>query len=106
VAWYQFGSETVVIANASATANHVDMEIVLNGVVATKLSTAAGVNFAVHATAARAPAAVWTELFIQAIAAGLGETPSAFATSVHTPDFSDQRELLAQSPMGIGKRLA
>jgi autotransporter-associated beta strand protein len=40
IAWYQVGSETVVIANASATANHVDMEIVLQGVSAAGLSAA------------------------------------------------------------------
>ena len=33
------------IANASATANHVDMEIVLNGVTASSLGTVSGVNF-------------------------------------------------------------
>jgi hypothetical protein len=45
IAWYQVGTETVVIANATSTANHVDMEIVLNGVTASTLSTVAGVNF-------------------------------------------------------------
>ena len=47
IAWYQAGGDTVVIANASATANHVDMEIVLEGVSASGLSTVAGVNFLV-----------------------------------------------------------
>jgi hypothetical protein len=39
IAWYQFGSETVVIADASASANHIDMEVVLNGATASSLST-------------------------------------------------------------------
>jgi hypothetical protein len=39
IAWYQFCSETVVIADASASANHIDMEVVLNGATASSLST-------------------------------------------------------------------
>jgi hypothetical protein len=45
IAWYQVGSDTVVIANASSTPGQVDMEIVLKGVTASSLSTTPGVNF-------------------------------------------------------------
>ena len=67
IAWYQVGGETVVIANASATANHVDIEIVLDGVTASALSTAAGVNFIPDPPAAGPHAAM--ALLTQSIAA-------------------------------------
>jgi hypothetical protein len=79
IAWYQVGSETVVIANAGATAGHVDMEVVLNGVTATALSTVDGVNFIPDPPAASTPHAAAINLLTQQMA-GFGASSSASAT--------------------------
>jgi hypothetical protein len=89
IAWYQVGSETVVIANASATANHVDMEIVLNGVTASQLTS--GVNFIPDPSAAATSHAAATGLFTQQVAAFAGSssasaTPSSVALSATASD--------------------
>jgi hypothetical protein len=81
IAWYQVGTETVVIANATATANHVDMEIVLDGVTASDLSTVAGINFIPDPPAADSPTTSAAALLTQAVAAGFGLQTSAFEAS-------------------------
>jgi hypothetical protein len=91
IAWYQVGSETVVIANASATANHVDMEIVLNGVTASQLSTVAGTNFITDPSAGQTSHAAATALLTQQMAAFAGSssasaTPSSVALSATASD--------------------
>jgi Ca2+-binding RTX toxin-like protein len=80
IAWYQDGTETVVIANANGTAGHVDMELVLNGVTASTLSTVAGVNFIPDPPAAPSPHAAAMDLLTQQVA-GFGASPSVSATS-------------------------
>jgi Ca2+-binding RTX toxin-like protein len=96
IAWYQFGSETVVIANASATANHVDMEIVLQGVTASDLSTVSGVNF-IPDPPAMMSSSTGMALLAQSIAAGFGQEAGQLDGALSHPADATaaQHEMLA-----------
>jgi Ca2+-binding RTX toxin-like protein len=93
IAWYQVGSETVVIADAGATAGHVDMEIVLNGVTASKLSKTSGVNFIPDSSAQASMA-----LFVQASAAGLGDASHTAAATTPVSSAAASQETLLTLP--------
>jgi autotransporter-associated beta strand protein len=95
IAWYQFGSETVVIANASATANHVDMEIVLTGVTASSLSTVAGVNFIPDP-----PAGGGMALLVQSAAGFPGGSAPVDGNAGPSPGVTDHQQLLAPTQHG------